>query len=111
MMGSPSIHYVSVTGSAWNVGYYLGLDNTYVDDYIGWNTTTVAWYQAHTLVGGVIQCSATIYQGMNIAGSGTGSAMLQYTTHTIKSTITKSGVTLCKDTVCQSNYVCTKGCS
>jgi hypothetical protein len=98
--------YNQVTGSSWNVGYFSTLDNYWVDDYIGWNSSQVAYYQSHLPPGS--SCSATFPQIMNISYGGI--SFSPYASDTIQATINPvmnpagTGVSITRAGVTQSTY-------
>ena len=43
--GVTTVPKYAINNARWNIGYYGGLENWWVDDYIGWNTTQVNYYR------------------------------------------------------------------
>jgi hypothetical protein len=98
--------YNHVTGSSWNVGYYSSLDNYWVDDYIGWNSSQVGYYQTHLPPGS--SCTAQFDQVMSIGYGGI--SFSPYVTNTLQATINPvlnpvgTGVSITRAGVTQSTY-------
>jgi hypothetical protein len=94
--GSIVAKWTTVQGSNWNVGYYLFLDNTWVDDYIGWNTAQVNYYRTH-LQPSSFPCEAKVPQVMKIAVNGTSGATAAYKSHWVGAQIYVDHVTVNRD--------------
>jgi hypothetical protein len=88
--GSTYQRWNSVTGSAWNVGYYA-LDPPYIaslnewaDDYVGWNANAVTYYQSYYDGSGKSPfCGARVPQLMYIRTGGTSGQAQYYSSDTI----------------------------
>lgn len=101
--GSSVPKWDKVQGSVWNVGYYMTLDNTWVDDYIGWNTAQVDYYRQR-LTPSSFPCGAQIPQSMYIAISGTSGSRSNYKNHSVGGQIYLDRVTVNRDGVSQTAY-------
>lgn len=106
--GSPTGKITTVSGGAWNVGYYavnppyiLTL-NEWVDDYIGWLTGSVTDYQAHWSGGGSPLCGFRLPQAMYIAITGTSGSSQNYVNDTLGQDIYSDHVTSIRAGVNQS---------
>jgi hypothetical protein len=105
--GSLVPKWTGVMGSLWNVGYYplnppyITSLNEWADDYIGWNTSQVAYYRSH-YSGGSPLCGARIPQAMYIATSGTSGSLQNYSNGTVGQDIYTDHVTSYRNGVSQS---------
>jgi hypothetical protein len=95
-----------VTGSEWNVGYYAVSPpfvtslNTWVDDYIGWNTAQIDYIRAH----GVAPCGARVPQAMYILTVGTSGASENYANDTVGGDISAGRIDLYRAGVTQTVF-------
>lgn len=80
--GVTSVPRYAINNARWNVGYYGGLENWWVDDYIGWNTTQVNYYRT-VLTPQSFPCGAQLPQAMVIAVDGSFGSTTQYKAHPI----------------------------
>jgi hypothetical protein len=108
--GSPTAKVTSISGGAWNVGYYpvnspyiLSL-NEWVDDYVGFLTISVTDYQSHWSGGGTPLCGWRVPQAMYIKTVGTSGASQNYTNDSLGEDIYFDHVTAVRNGVSQSTY-------
>lgn len=96
-----SVPRFAINNARWNVGYYGGLENWWVDDYIGWNTTQVNYYR-QVLTPSSFPCSAQLPQAMVIAINGDSGSTALYKTHPIMVQLTLTTVSSTRDGVTQA---------
>ncbi len=95
-----------ILGSVWNVGYSSGAGNQYGWDGVGYTTKTIDWYREF-LLDSDFPCTASAVQAMVIVGYIPLVGNVQYATHNLKIAIkskqAKTGVTVTKDSITQTN--------
>jgi len=96
----------AINGAVYNVGWKVNSSNNsngnvYGADSIGWNTNSVNWYQKN-LPTSAFPCSAVVTQLMNIVNNINGFSSEQYVTHTLTITLTKTTVSVQKDSLKQT---------
>lgn len=99
--GVTSVPRYAINNARWNVGYYGGLENWWVDDYIGWNTTQVNYYRT-VLTPQSFPCGAQLPQAMVIAVDGSFGSTTQYKAHPIIVQLTMTTVSSTRDGVTQA---------
>lgn len=99
--GSIVPKFTNVQGSTWNVGYYSGLENVWVDDYIGWNSQQVAYYRG-ILMPSSFPCTAQQSQVMSIAVNAQSGAKVVYKFNVLNEQMTRYSLTITRDGVSQT---------